>query len=140
MTMKIGVAAAIAAAAVAGGTVVYLVEDAIDPDTYGQPEQAQADTGTAAQPARGTPDTDRPTEDPAVATDEQTDAAPAQALDAAQAAQAAVTEVPGTVVDTWPGTEAGRDVWYVDVQTANGAVLEVYVDATTGDVLDVEPD
>lgn len=138
--MKLGVAAAIAAAAIAGGAVVYLVEDAIDPDTYGQPGQVRADGGTAAQPAPATQDTDPPTEDPAVATDERGAAGPAQPLDAAEAAQAALAEVPGTVVDTWPGTEAGRDVWYVDVQTANGAVLEVYVDATTGDVLDVEPD
>lgn len=138
--MRLGVAAAIAAAAVAGGTAVYLIEDAIDPDTSAQPAQAQSDSGTAAQPAATAQDTDRPTEDPAGANDEQSAAASTQPLDAAAAAQVALAEVPGTVVDTWPGTEAGRGVWYVDVRTANGAVLEVYVDATTGDVLDIEPD
>lgn len=66
--------------------------------------------------------------------------ASAQRLDAAQAAEVALAQVPGTVVDTWPGTEGGRDVWYVDVRTRDGVVLEVYVDASTGEVLEVEPD
>lgn len=43
----------------------------------------------------------------------------------------------GTAVDVYPGFEAGRDVFYVDVRS--GLLFrEVYVDAVTGAVIKIE--
>lgn len=44
------------------------------------------------------------------------------------------------LVDVWPGEEGGRSVWYVDVRAENGRMVEVYVDAASGEVLDLEGD
>lgn len=138
--MKPVLVAAVAAAAVGGGAVVYVVEDLLDPYPYPQtqpvtaPQQAGSEGGQAQPPAPEQP-VQQP---PADASAERPTAA--GGLDAGQASEIALAEVPGTVVDTWPGREGGRDVWYVDVRSDDGAVLEVYVDATTGEVLQVEPD
>lgn len=43
----------------------------------------------------------------------------------------------GTAVDVYPGFEAGRDVFYVDVRSGLG-FREVYVDAITGEVIKIE--
>jgi uncharacterized membrane protein YkoI len=58
-------------------------------------------------------------------------------ISATEAANIALTRFPSaTVIDTWLGTENGRQVWYVDLN--NG--VEVYVDATTGNTIAVEND
>ncbi len=64
-------------------------------------------------------------------------AAPAS-ITAEQAAGIGAAATGGEAIDIWPGTEGGRSVYYVDVRTANGLV-EVYVDATTGEVLEIQP-
>jgi uncharacterized membrane protein YkoI len=55
-----------------------------------------------------------------------------------QAAEIGAAATGGEVIDIWPGSEDGRSVYYVDVRTADGLV-EVYVDATTGEVLEIQP-
>lgn len=59
-------------------------------------------------------------------------------VSAAQAADIGAAAAGGEAFDVWPGDEDGRSVYYVDVRTADGLV-EVYVDATTGEVLRIEP-
>lgn len=54
-----------------------------------------------------------------------------------QAMQIAVEAAGGSAIDIYPGFEAGRDVFYVDIR--DGVVLkEVYVDAMTGEVIKIE--
>lgn len=66
--------------------------------------------------------------------------APASAgsVSAEQAADIGASATGGEAIDVWPGSEGGRSVYYVDVRTSDGLV-EVYVDATTGEVLQIEP-
>jgi uncharacterized membrane protein YkoI len=64
--------------------------------------------------------------------------AAAGSVSAEQAADIGAAATGGEAIDVWPGTEGGRSVYYVDVRTADGLV-EVYVDAITGEVLQIEP-
>lgn len=58
-------------------------------------------------------------------------------ISADQAADIALSRFPNaTVIDVDLGEEDGRQVWYVDL--SNG--YEVYIDAITGDILDIERD
>lgn len=55
----------------------------------------------------------------------------------AAAMEIAVRAAGGQTIDIYPGFEAGRDVFYVDIR--DGAILkEVYVDAITGEVIKIE--
>lgn len=135
--MNVKKLALVIAGVVVFGAAVYIVEDLVDRDhgeTYEEPAAAGAVSlpgsdaaANQAQPA--------PAPESAAAT-----GAAAGGVDAEQASAIALAEVPGTVVDVWPGEEGGRAVWYVDVRAEDGRMLEVYVDATTGEVLDVERD
>lgn len=72
--------------------------------------QAEPATQTQAEPSRITPDA---------------------------AKQIAVEAAGGQAIDIYPGFEAGRDVFYVDIR--DGVIFkEVYVDALTGEVIKVE--
>jgi uncharacterized membrane protein YkoI len=68
--------------------------------------------------------------------DEARTAAPA--VTAADAIATALAAVPGDVRDVDLGTESGTVVWEVEVAHGGGAT-EVYVDATTGEIVKQEP-
>lgn len=59
-------------------------------------------------------------------------------VDAQRAMEIGAAAAGGTAIDVWPGSEGGRDVFYVDVRTDTGLV-EAYVDAATGEVLEIQP-
>jgi uncharacterized membrane protein YkoI len=56
-----------------------------------------------------------------------------------QAEAAALAVVSGTILETELENEGGRRVYGVEIRTSNG-VVEVQVDATTGQVIGTEPE
>jgi uncharacterized membrane protein YkoI len=62
----------------------------------------------------------------------------ASKIDVTDAIKAALAKAPGRVIDTEIHSKQGRTVWEVDVVAADGKVVEVDVDATSGQVLDSE--
>lgn len=127
--------AALAIAAVAAlGLAVLAVDEVLDDDDEYVIMQAPATAApAAAAPAASASDEEVPGQP-----DEQS-APPADgAVDAQRAMEIGAAAAGGTAVDVWPGSEGGRDVFYVDVMTAAGPV-EVYVDAASGEVLKSQP-
>lgn len=59
-------------------------------------------------------------------------------ISAAQAIEAASQKVQGTVVEAELEEEDHKAVWEVYTVTPDGKLMEVYVDARTGEVLEVE--
>lgn len=60
-------------------------------------------------------------------------------IEVSDAIKAALVKAPGRVLDTeLRGKQPGRTVWEVDILTADGKVVEVDVDATSGQVVDSE--
>jgi uncharacterized membrane protein YkoI len=59
-------------------------------------------------------------------------------IEVSDAIKAALAKAPGRVLDTELTAKAGRTLGEVDVLTAEGKVVEVDVDATSGEVLDSE--
>lgn len=67
--------------------------------------------------------------------------APAAAnLDMAKAIEIALKEVPGTVQESELEKEDGKQVYEIEILTADGQEMEVEIDAETGAVLKVEAD
>ena len=64
----------------------------------------------------------------------------AVALDEAKAIEIALAEVPGTVQETELEREDGKQVYEIEILTADGREMEVEIDAETGTVLEVEAD
>jgi uncharacterized membrane protein YkoI len=122
--------------------------------TTSQTPTAPSNTGTTSQTPTAPSNTGTTSQTPAApsnaGTTSQAPTAPSNTGDASQAPVASgsigaqqaaaigASAAGGEAIDVWPGTEDGRSVYYVDVRTANGLV-EVYVDATTGQVLEIEP-
>lgn len=113
-------------------TSVASVAAAPAPPTTGAP---LTDPGTVPTDGADTADTAGGPVEPTVAGTDKQSAGP---VDAARAAEIGADAVGGEAVDVWPGVEAGRSVYYVDVRTDDGMV-EVYVDATTGEIMAIEP-
>ncbi len=59
-------------------------------------------------------------------------------IEVSDAIKAATTKAPGRVLDTELRAKGGHTVWEVDVLTADGKVVEVDVDATSGQAVDSE--
>ncbi len=83
------------------------------------PSTSATPTPTRMGPALPTPTTDTP-------------AGPA---DAQRAAEIALAAVPGAVVELEADSEGGAAIWEVGVLTLEGTGVEVYVSATTGEVV-----
>ncbi|MET1411774.1 PepSY domain-containing protein [Roseibium sp. HPY-6] len=66
--------------------------------------------------------------------------AEAPALDETRAIEIALAEVPGTVQETELEREDGKQVYEIEILTADGLEMEVEIDAETGAVLEVEAD
>lgn len=64
----------------------------------------------------------------------------APAITEAQAIEIALAEVPGEVRETELEREDGMQVYEIEIRTADGAEMEVAVDASNGTVLEVEAD
>lgn len=121
--LALSLAGAMVFAAGTTAAVYELFDD--DDDTYTvivQQPQAQPAPAAPAAPATAAPAT----------------AAPAGTVGSDQAAAIAGAAAGGVAIDVSPGWEDGRSVYYVDVRTDAGMV-EVYLDAATGEVLRVEP-
>jgi uncharacterized membrane protein YkoI len=125
MTPRTTKVAAFAIAAVAAFSLAVL---AIDELLDGDDEYVVMQAPAAAAPASG----DRPT------LEESSAPAPDGRVDAQRAMEIGAAAAGGTAIDVWPGTEGGREVFYVDVRTDTGLV-EAYVDAATGEVLEIQP-
>ena len=61
-------------------------------------------------------------------------------LDMTKAIEIALKEVPGTVQETEMEQEDGKQVYEIEILTADGQEMEVEIDAQTGAVLEVEAD
>ncbi len=59
-------------------------------------------------------------------------------ISADQAIQTALGKVDGTVVEAELEEEDDKAIWEVEIVTADGKLMEVEIDATSGTVLDVE--
>lgn len=66
--------------------------------------------------------------------------AEATGLTADQAIAIALTEVPGELTEVEREYENGRQVFEIEIIDADGAEIEVEIDAETGDILTVEVD
>ena len=55
-----------------------------------------------------------------------------------QAIKTAGDKAPGTIVEAELEKEHGKTVWEVEVLGADGHVMQVHIDAATGDVIDTE--
>ncbi|WP_421980120.1 PepSY domain-containing protein [Roseibium sp.] len=64
----------------------------------------------------------------------------AVAVDEAKAVEIALGEVAGTVQETELEQEDGKQVYEIEILTADGQEMEVEIDAQTGAVLEVEAD
>lgn len=125
MTPRTTKVAAFAIAAVAAFSLAVLaIDELLDGDDEYMVMQAPA----AAAPASD----DRPT------LQDSSAPAPDGPVDAQRAMEIGAAAAGGTAIDVWPGTEGGREVFYVDVRTDTGLV-EAYVDAATGEVLEIQP-
>ncbi|MBO6758996.1 MAG: PepSY domain-containing protein [Roseibium sp.] len=62
------------------------------------------------------------------------------ALSVTQAIEIALAEVPGAVQETELEREDGRQVYEIEILTADGVEMEVEIDANTGAVLEIEAD
>ncbi|MGV2974011.1 PepSY domain-containing protein [Roseibium alexandrii] len=58
----------------------------------------------------------------------------------AQAIEIALKEVPGTVQETGFEREDGKEIFEVEIVTADGVEMEVEIDAASGTVLEIEQD
>ncbi len=65
-------------------------------------------------------------------------AAEATGLTADQAIKIALMEVPGEVQEAELETEDGMRIFEVEILTADGVEMELEIDATTGEILEVE--
>jgi len=64
---------------------------------------------------------------------------PATAITMQRASEIALTAVlGGTIIEVSSGRERGRATWEVLIRKANGSGVEIYVDATTGEILKQE--
>lgn len=61
-------------------------------------------------------------------------------LDMVQAIEIALKEVPGTVQETELEKEDGKQVYEIEILTADGQEMEVEIDAETGAILEIEAD
>lgn len=144
---KKGVALATVAALVGAGTAIAVDEAFFD--SYPEyssiaPNPAPA-SGQSLSSSEAT--TSATTEDNSVqlvadspappATADPATAEPTPGITPADAMRIGAEATGGRAIDVYPGFEAGRDVFYVDVRTGIG-LSEVYVDATTGEVLKIE--
>jgi uncharacterized membrane protein YkoI len=125
MTPRTTKVAAFAIAAVAAFSLAVL---AIDELLDGDDEYVVMQAPAAAAPASD----DGPT------LQDSSAPAPDGSVDAQRAMEIGAAAAGGTAIDVWPGTEGGREVFYVDVRTDTGLV-EAYVDAATGEVLEIQP-
>ncbi|WP_434054923.1 MAG: PepSY domain-containing protein [Roseibium sp.] len=64
----------------------------------------------------------------------------AATLDEAKAVEIALAEVPGTVQEAELDKEDGKQVYEIEILTADGQEMEVEIDAETGAVLEIEAD
>ncbi|WP_420339056.1 PepSY domain-containing protein [Roseibium sp.] len=62
------------------------------------------------------------------------------ALSEAQAIEIALKEVPGTVQETEFEREDGKEIFEIEIVTADGVEMEVEIDAASGTVLEIEQD
>ncbi|WP_395173438.1 PepSY domain-containing protein [Roseibium alexandrii] len=62
------------------------------------------------------------------------------AVTEAQAIEIALKEVPGTVQETEFEREDGKEIFEVEIVTADGVEMEVEIDAASGTVLEIEQD
>ncbi|EEE45316.1 PepSY domain-containing protein [Roseibium alexandrii] len=62
------------------------------------------------------------------------------ALTEAQAIEIALKEVPGTVQETEFEREDGKEIFEVEIVTADGVEMEVEIDAASGTILEIEQD
>ena len=65
-------------------------------------------------------------------------AASETALSEAEVIAIALAEVPGEVQEVEFETEDGMEIYEIEIMTADGTEVEVEIDATTGDVLEIE--
>ncbi|MEL7525452.1 MAG: PepSY domain-containing protein [Pseudomonadota bacterium] len=61
-------------------------------------------------------------------------------LDMTKAIEIALKEVPGTVQESELEKEDGKQVYEIEILTADGQEMEVEIDAATGAVLEIEAD
>ena len=71
-------------------------------------------------------------------TDTETATTAAPTLTIQDAIDKAILEVPGTVQEAELENKDGKQFYEVDIVNAEGAKMEVAIDATTGDVIEVE--
>ncbi|WP_415716954.1 PepSY domain-containing protein [Roseibium sp.] len=62
------------------------------------------------------------------------------AMSEEKAIEIALAEVPGTVQETELEKEDGKQVYEIEILTANGVEMEVEIDVATGTVLEFEAD
>ncbi|MBO6891484.1 MAG: PepSY domain-containing protein [Roseibium sp.] len=62
------------------------------------------------------------------------------AMSEEKAIEIALAEVPGTVQETELEKEDGKQVYEIEILTADGVEMEVEIDVATGTVLEVEAD
>ena len=130
-----GAALVTVAALVGAGTA--LAVDEVFFDSY----PVYADTSSSPQTSPSSADettfVNSGEQDMATSTPQQSEPATTQGITPAEAMRIGAEATGGRAIDVYPGVEAGRDVFYVDVRTGIG-LSEVYVDAVTGDVLKIE--
>lgn len=133
------VAAGVAVLAIGGGSGLALAQQGGSAQAPNAPSIADTSAPGAAEQAEtpNAPETGERSEaaDDAGEKAESAKLAPLAKVDRAQAEQAALAKVPGTVSDAQLGDENGDVIWEIDVTGADGAQHEVKVDAGSGIVI-----
>ena len=144
---KKGAAIALAAAVFGAGTAVlvdelffetgpsysYATERELDEPARSMSPNNQSESSSQSQPGW---QSDQSESSAPVQREPQPEAALSR-ITPSEAMRIAAEATGGTAVDVYPGFEAGRDVFYVDVRSGLG-FREVYVDAITGEVIKIE--
>lgn len=135
---KKGAALALGAAVFGAGTAVLV--DELFFDNYPEysysvaAEQPQRSTDTEFAPTTPAKPDNQPA--PSAQSERVVEPTPTR-ITPTEAMRIAAAATEGTAIDVYPGFEAGRDVFYVDVRSGIG-FKEVYVDAITGEVMKIE--
>ena len=129
---KKGAAIAIVAAIFGAGTAVLIDELFFETGpSYSYSVERELD-----EPTRSVAPNNQSESSASVQREPQLEAVPSR-ITPSEAMRIAAQATGGTAVDVYPGFEAGRDVFYVDVRS--GLIFrEVYVDAITGEVIKIE--
>jgi hypothetical protein len=129
---KKGAAIALSAAVFGAGTAVLVDELFFESGpSYSYASERQLD-----EPARSMSPNNQAESSAPVQRESQQEAVQSR-ITPSEAMRIAAAATGGTAVDVYPGFEAGRDVFYVDIRSGL-SFREVYVDAITGEVIKIE--